>query len=314
MAAPQWHAPLIARLDQAELDHRTAWTAPGGGQGAMYALTVSQLDIARVMETVAERSGTPELIRRLLTHGSRAMAALSRQMDALSAAHAVDDEPTGWADQEAVDAVDQDQAVPDGARVVPCPECSAHPWAPHRDDCPVVDADESTPPVTDDHASPVAGPLDESEQQLVAEVTVDQDVPAEPAALEEQPPVDPVADAQSVAWDLYLDTASYPIPADLERHVAAAQLLADEVDEYQLALDAVRSELSLPEHPPGLPLAERRARTRREVGDAIEQLHTGVDQIATALGIQVGASLAEVVAEAHRLRELVRARAEPGPA
>ncbi|NUT53656.1 MAG: hypothetical protein HOV94_41165 [Saccharothrix sp.] len=304
MAAPQWHGPLVERLDVAETSARTVMLAGGGGTAALEALVDADRDIAAVMTEVAERATTPDLLRRLLTIGARAVIARADQVQLALGAHRNEQ---GWPDQAAVDAVDVDEDDHDDVERQALVGAPVEPTSVSGGDVAAA-VDVAAPVVPGD-----AEPLTEWEQELLADAELaDQDA-ADREADDVQDRVDPVAEAQTVVWDLYLPTEGLgeQLAADVERHVAAAQLLADEVDEYDQALSAVREQLSLPHHPDGVPLAERRARTRAEVGDAIEQLHTGVDQIAHALGMQAGVSLAEVVAEAARLRALVDARAEP---
>ncbi|ROP36257.1 hypothetical protein EDD40_1522 [Saccharothrix texasensis] len=294
--APQWHGVFLERLDAAESSARSAMASAGGGTGALQVVIGSDLEIGAVMKEVAARAATPPLLRRLLEIGARAMT--SRADQAQLVLHAHDDGP-GWPDQAAVDDVVTEDDVDVEHQAVTGGPSSA----------PADDAEVDSVPAAIEEQDAVDAPAEPADGTGQATEQADEtDQAAEPPAS-----ADPVAEAQSVVWDLYLPTEGLgaPLAKDVERLTASAQLLADEVDEYDQALSAVREQLSLPHLPDRLPLAERRARTRSEVGDVIEQLHTGVDQIAQALGMQLGASLAEVVAEAQRLRGLVDTRAEP---
>lgn len=281
MAAPQWHAPLVERLDGIDATRRQALHCPGGGAGALTALAVADTEVAEVMRAVAARPATAPLIARLLEHGARAMTALAEQTRTVVAAH---DDGTGWPDPAAVAAVD------------------------------LGDDDEEEDDV-ERQAGPAAAPVSLEEQAAVTVAAAPADPVADAVAVLVDRPAggvdavarseDPVVEAQETVWQVHLDHDAYPLPDDLRAFDAAADRLAIEVNAYAGHLAIVGDSLGLPELPPELPHGVRRARQVEQVVDLARRHAVFTSDVAEALGLSALADEQAVLAEVRRLRKQV---------
>ncbi|GLZ36246.1 hypothetical protein Lesp02_84330 [Lentzea sp. NBRC 105346] len=83
---PKWQQPLAERAEQADARIRQAMHAPGGGSGALAAVATGDRELAELCLEVAERTASP-LLRQLLQHGARALAAVAHDLESTVWAH-----------------------------------------------------------------------------------------------------------------------------------------------------------------------------------------------------------------------------------
>ncbi|RKT49287.1 hypothetical protein [Saccharothrix australiensis] len=275
MALPKWKLQLAERMRAAEASIRAALDG-----GALVALAEADRALAEVTEALAART-SDEVTRSLLTRGAGAMRARAAAVEATAAGYAGEAGGEGQGDED----------EPAGGE----PTSTAAPVTvtagPAEDRSEAGAAAGAMPP-----ASPAAGDPSSSVPEGAAS---EADVTEETS---EAGPVDPVVEAQEAARQIMLVHSACPRPEDLRALESAAEVLADEVDDYSDTLTAIRTDLGLPDLPHEMPHAARRTTTRAEVAAFADRMWALPDEIAEVLGLPVGVGTEEVLAAVRDLK------------